>query len=294
LRQFRTSIAVVAFAAAAIACNGSATPSSSVGAPATAVPERPTPEATANLTERVGEVLDAAVTTLNAETVRLQQTLEFQGSTVIPDGTSGSATGQASLGEPAQLRVDADFTDLGIGNLTMIRDGSLVYMRGTVVQRMIGARRWLLVDLESDDPAAAPFKALASGQNDVSMAIYYLYGATEVVSIASGETIDGQVTRRFRMAVDLESARERVPEERLDALEDVIAALRTSGIERRLDAEAWIGEDGLIHRLRYVYQLGPTQGGGTMETVIDLGGFGEPLDLRIPADDKVVPVEEAV
>ena len=118
----------------------------------------------------------------------------------------------------------------------MIRDDSLVYMRGTSFERLVGPRRWLLVDLESDDPAAAPFKGIASGQNDVSMALFYLYGATDILSIGGGETIRGQATSRFSMEIDLEAAREEIPEERREALEDLIATFRTGGIERTVDA----------------------------------------------------------
>ena len=56
--------------------------------------------------------------------------------------------------------------------------------------------------------------------------------------------------------------------------------------------DVWVGQDGRIHRLRYVYQLGPVSGGGTMESVIDFSEFGEPLRLGIPPDRQVVRVED--
>lgn len=51
-----------------------------------------------------------------------------------------------------------------------------------------------------------------------------------------------------------------------------------------LELEAWIGEDGLPHRLDYVIQLDPVSGGGklvlparTVRVTYELSAFGEPV-----------------
>ena len=284
----RKPFALLILVAALVGCSASpsVSPSAVESSTAAALPS-PTTENGATA------LIDAVEATFAEGTVRIGQTIEFVGSSVIPDGTSGSAGGQASLEEPPQLRLQADFTEFNVGELVMIRDDNLLYMKGDVIQPMVGRGRWLLVDLESNAPAAAPFKSLASGQNDISMALYYLYGITGDVDASDGETIGGQPTTHYEMEIDLEGARDTIPEERAEALEDLIASLRTGGIDRSLDGEVWVGADGIVQRLRYTYRLGPEQGMGALTTVIDFSDFGAPLDLGIPRDDDVVPVEDA-
>ena len=131
------------------------------------------------LAKDVAELIAAAETSLATGTVRVAQTIEFEASSIIPDGTSAWAQGQATLDQPRRMHLTADFSALQLGKLEMLVDDSLVYMPGPVFDQLAGEGKWLLVDLDSSDPAAAPFKSLASGQNDVGMALAYLYGATE-------------------------------------------------------------------------------------------------------------------
>jgi hypothetical protein len=210
----------------------------------------------------------------------------------IPDGTRASAKGQASLGTPSRMRLEASFGALGLGRIVMIRDESLVYMRGKVFESLAGPGRWLVVDLESNHPAALELRSIASGQNDVSMALYYLYGAPDSVETSSGVEIRGQATTRYEMELDLEEARDSIPPDRAEALEDVIATLRVGGVERQLDGVVWVGEDGLVHRVRYEYRVSQSAGGGRMVTVIDFDEFGAPLDLRLPNRRDVVSIED--
>ena len=212
-------------------------------------PLGPSTSATPELDESVAELIAAAETSLATGTVRVAQTIEFEGSSIIPDDTSAWAQGQATLDQPRRMHLTADFSALQLGKLEMFVDDSLVYMHGPVFDQLAGEGKWLLVDLESSDPAAAPFKSLASGQNDVGMALAYLYGATEPVVATASNPIDGQIMRHLETEIDLELARERIPADQSEALEDLIASMRVAGIERKLDAEVWIGGvDGLVHR----------------------------------------------
>ena len=83
-----------------------------------------------------------------------------------------------------------------------------------------------------------------------------------------------------------------IPSGKAEALEDVIAGLRVAGVERQLEGVVWVGEDGLIHRVQYTYELGQRAGGGSMVTVIDFDEFGAPLDLGIPRSRDVVSIED--
>jgi hypothetical protein len=286
----RTIIPVIGLATLLVACGSPASVAPS--AAASVATQAPTSSPSPSEPQAAADLIAAVEATLEQGTVRLEQTIEFQDSAVIPDGTTASAQGQASLGPPQQLRLRADFSALGVGKMVMIRDDTLLYMRGSAFEPLSGEDRWLLVDIESEHPAAIQFRSLASGQNDMSMALYYLYGATGDVEATAGEQIAGQPTTRYEMELDLEAAREVIPASQADALEDVIASLRVGGIERQLDGVAWVGEDGFIHRVQYTYRLGSAAGGGNMLTVIDFAEFGAPLDLQIPRDRDVVWIED--
>ena len=77
-------------------------------------------------------VVQAAGATIETGTVVVDQTVEFSGSTVIPDGASINASGQAGFATPRQMVLAVDMTAIGQGELGMIVDGSLVYMSGAV------------------------------------------------------------------------------------------------------------------------------------------------------------------
>ncbi len=283
--RVRNAFAVLALATMLVACGSGTSQSPSAGQSVAASGTPAASDATAAL-------LVAVEATLDEETVRVDQELEFVGMATIPNGTTASARGQASLGPPSRMRLEADFGGLGLGRLVMIRDESLVYMRGKVFDSLAGRGRWLVVDLDSNHPAALEFRSIASGQNDVSMALYYLYGAPDEVETGPGEVIGGQATTRYEMELDLEAARDSIPSDRAEALEDVIATLRVGGVERQLDGVVWVGEDGLVHRVRYEYRITQRAGGGRMVTVIDFDEFGAPMDLRLPRDRDVVSIED--
>lgn len=282
MRTVRRPILFLALAVLVAACGS---PAASAG---------PATSATPALDEGIAELIAGAEASLATGTVRVAQTIEFEGSTIIPDGTSAWAQGQATLGQPRRMHLTADFSALQLGKLEMFVDDALVYMKGPVFDQLAGEGNWLLVDIESSDPAAAPFKSLASGQNDVGMALVYLYGATEPVVATASNPIDGQIMRHLETEIDLEAARDRVPADQAEALEDLIASMRVAGIDRKLDAEVWIGGvDGLVHRMAFSYALGEGQGGGTTSTTIDFSDYGGELELNLPDDSEVVPIEEA-
>ena len=249
MRTVRRPILFLALAVFVAACGS---PTATAGPSTSTAPE---------IDESVAELIAAAEASLATGTVRVAQTIEFEGSSIIPDGTSAWAQGQATLDQPRRMHLTADFSAFQMGKLEMFVDDSLVYMHGPVFEQLAGEGKWLLVDIESSDPAAAPFKSLASGQNDVGMSLAYLYGATEPVVATASNPIDGQIMRHLETEIDLELARERIPADQSEALEDLIATMRVAGIERKLDAEVWIGGvDGLVHRLAFTLRPGRSPG----------------------------------
>ena len=234
----------------------------------------------------------AAAATIAKTTVSIDQTIEFQNNSQIPDGTTASITGATALTKPTRLAATADFDVIGLGSFDMIADDQLIYLRGSIVEEAVGAGKWLLVDINSDDPRAAGFKGLATGQNDSSLLLYFLYGAQEPIQALPDETLGGQPMRRFSMPVDLEAAVAAAPAAARKSLEANLSALKSGGLSTSVQGDVWIGADALVHRVDYEYTLNAGSGGGTMLVTCVFTDFGAPLDLGIPAGADVVALED--
>jgi hypothetical protein len=240
------------------------------------------------------EVRAAVEATIAEGTVHINKHVQFAGSTEIPDGATATAGGMVSL-EERRMRVLVGFADtaadLEDSLMTVILDDTALYLRGQVLHPLVRDGRWLLVDLDSGDVDADPFKALVAGHNDASMAMFYLYGVTHVASVRD-DIVHEQPASVYWVEIDLETALDAVPPEHADGLRSNILALRAAGVHTDLQAEIWVAQDGLVHHIDYDQELGAEMGGGSMSTSVSLFDFGEPLDLEIPEPQLVIPVED--
>jgi hypothetical protein len=214
-------------------------------------------------TTQAASIATAVETTAATESVSLDMTVEFQGSSTVPEGTTIGMTGRSTLGDPRL---------------------------GSIGQKP--KPEWLFVDLSSSDPAVDQFRSLSTGQNDASLLLYFLLGATGEVSEVATEEIDGVATTHYSLTADLDDALAEAPAEVQSPLEENVAALEASGIETRLEADVWIDDEQLIRRAAYVYELSDASGGGQILTTVSFSGFGEPVELDIPARADVIDVTE--
>jgi hypothetical protein len=296
----RLLVPVLLLAVLVAACGGPSTPSP---APSSAAPTaRPTPTPTATPSPSptasaapaadISLVTDAVDKTLGTETARLAMTITFDGGTAIPPGTTFGGNGQVGFGEPRQATLAMDFSALGLGELEMIIDDTIVYLRGAAFASLAPENGWVRIDLESDHPNAAAFQGIASGSNDASLSLYYLYGGTAEPEQVGTATIDKKKTRQFHMPVDLDIALERVPAAIRDALLLNVGEMRDTGVTPQLGSDVWIDDDGLIRRVDYTYNLSSLSGGGTMTAGFHLSKFGEPLELGVPAVADTIDIED--
>lgn len=282
---------LVAACAGGSGATGTATASAQASAPATATPTG-APSATPEVAVGFDLLVAAMEATIEAGTTRIEQEIKVKNSTLIPDMTSDFG-GQASFGADHRMYATGDLTELmGVGEVEMIREGNRFYLGGALAEQITDRAPWVLIDLESDDPAAAPFLALASGQNDLSMTIYYLHGMSGRVAAREDVTRAGLDATLYLGAVDLERARATIPDAYAESLEDLIATMRVGGMSRQIFGEAWVGADGLIHQLRFTFTLGRQQGGGVMWSTIEFSELGEPLDYEVPDGEDVIRIED--
>lgn len=239
------------------------------------------------------EIKDAALATVATGSSSLLFSIEFNGSTKIPEGTSIKASGSTNFGSSREQTLSMDMDDLGLGVLEYQATGSDLYMRGDMIKALTkDASTWLHVDLASKSEASAQFSALVSGENDASLIVYYLLGAKGDIRALGSETLDGVSTDRLGVELDLYLALADVPAEAKDALVANIAEQQANGIKDNLPAEVWIGDDGLVRRVSYTYQLTSQAGGGAMTAVVDLGEFGVPVKVHVPAESDVVHLDD--
>lgn len=242
------------------------------------------------------DILAAAETTAATGSVALDMTLEFNGSSSVPDGTTIAMTGGSTLGDSRRADLSADFESLGIGRIEMLVDDERVYMRGGVFDKLLsrvpGKQDWLFVDLSSSDPAVDQFRSLSTGQNDATLLVYFIFGASGQIRDLGAEEVGGVSTTHYALTADLERAKAEAPADIAEALQASIDQLEAGGVETQLDADIWIDDDGLIRRVSYVYHLSEKAGGGQMVATVTFSEFGEPIEFDIPSPDEVLPVTD--
>jgi hypothetical protein len=249
-------------------------------------------------TTQAASIAAAVETTAATESVSLDMTVEFQGSSTVPEGTTIGMTGRSTLGDPRVAELHADFQALGVGDIEMLIDDQHLYMRGGAFDELLGSigqkpkPEWLFVDLSSSDPSVGQFRSLSTGQNDASLLLYFLLGATGEVSEVGNEEVGGVATTHYSLTADLQKALDEAPAEVQAPLEENVGALEASGIETRLEAEVWIDDEQLIRRAAYVYELSDASGGGQILTTVSFSDFAEPVELDIPARADVIDVTE--
>lgn len=297
----RGSIVRTLVALLAVGCQAAGptpNPTQSPTAASTAAPTNSAPTATEDpdyATIRRLQLWGAAIDTIDAGTVKVQIEARFGGSSGALEGARYSATGATSLTPPARFVLAGDFSDIGMGNLRVIVDDTLIYLQAdSVAPTELEAGQWLLVDITSDDPRAASFAEIIGGENDASTALAYLFGANPSVREQYGEQRYGLTSRHFILEVDLRYVRDvaatLIPSDALGSLDRNLEGLRESGVDPIVNAEAWIA-DGLLFEFEYTFTLTPATG-GTLTIKYVFSDHGEPLDLGIPHAEDVVPLED--
>ena len=191
----------------------------------------------------------------------------------------------------------AEGTGQELGEVEMITDGFVVYMRFPFLQALQpDLKPWVKFDIrELGKEQGFDLGQLSQlNQNDPSQALQYLRAASEDVEEVGKEEVRGVETTHYRMAIDLRKVVERAPEEQRDQLRATIEQLiEASGIET-LPTEVWIDDDGLARRVRFAYEgmhFAPGQT-GAMTMTMELFDFGVEVDVQPPPPEDVADIRE--
>jgi hypothetical protein len=191
-----------------------------------------------------------------------------QGSAHLAMTVSAGSEGGAAIDVAGEGGVDFE-TDSGWFALELLDEQ--LEMRNdatTLYVRRAGDDRWASV---TGDVAGTA--ALGTGPGQAVALVDLLGGEVSDVEDLGTDEVDGGSARHARVTVDAEGA-----DEQLQAL---------AGPDGELELEVWIDDDGLPVRLRLD---GEVQSIPLIVTV-DLTDWGAPLDVAIPPEGEIVPVD---
>jgi len=181
----------------------------------------------------------------------------------------------------------------GEGTLEMVIDGDTVYFRSPLFDMLTGTSGWLSASMEE---LGGDTSELAMGTSDPSAVLEGLRGIGGEPQAVGQEEIRGVPTTHYEASMSLADALEDVPE---SERADVEAALEQLGDldGAEIPVDVWIDEDGLPRRMQM--DMGAAFGAlagedATVTMTIDVFGYGEPVDIEIPAADEVTPISETL
>jgi hypothetical protein len=251
------------------------------------------------------EVFDpaaAADATLAQTTMRFEMTTSMTGLTpfgVIEVPSSGAidlVTGRTELvmdmASMMQQLADAMGEEIPADELAafaepmrVIQDGVRSYMCGGFISAELDAE-CVVFDLAAFDPAFADLAAAPGANGDPTAMLESLRGSSDVVELGR-EDVRGVPTTHYRATQTLEDAIEQARDP--EALRDAFIRLGVpeSSFDDEQHVEVWIGDDGLVRRMRQTMDSSTLSDGeldGEMVSTMEFFDFGAPLEIVVPAD----------
>ena len=286
MRQIRFAVTALGLALVLAACDTTTIepqPTASARATAGASPLESPP-----LDGAAREVLDAALATQAAGTLRFDTDVR----SADPDDQRPPATagGFLAFDEPLRFR----FGSPGVADggpaepMEVIFDGTRGFVRGRDVP-FVPADSWIVIQRATDGDAGVD--AFLDQFANQALVLVPPLGVTSARA-AGEETIDGVATRHFVAQVDIERAREHMPEHLLASYDSQIETFRQRGAPPTHELEIWVAPDGRIVRTSYVQVVSESLD-ETIQVTNDFGDFGTALDLAPPPGAEVLTLDEA-
>ncbi len=179
----------------------------------------------------------------------------------------------------------------GLGRLTMVLDGGVMYMNAPALAGSLpGGKTWLRVDLARAAQAlGADLSAFTSGQTDPRTTLAQLREAGNVVEIGPA-TVRGTPATRYSVLLDMRAGIERLHGALREAAERALDRLEAAG-HRYVPATAWVDGEGYLRRFRAT--IPDYLGAGTsFSLTMDLFDFGAGVQIAVPAAIDVVDVTD--
>ena len=234
-------------------------------------------------------VAEAADKTASKGSVRvaIKQTITLQGGSPIQTSGEGVVDPKSRRG-----RLKSDLSgipgrpnDIGSGSQEIIFDGFTMYMRSPLFAGALPAgKTWLKIDVNKAGKAAGiDLGALAQQGQDPTEALRYLKAASGDVERVGEEDVRGTKTTRYKATIDFKRYPDLVPaKDRAAVRRSIEQIIKLSGAEKA-PMEVWIGEDGVVRRLRQrINTVIATGMRSTADQQIELYDFGVSVAVQPP------------
>lgn len=235
------------------------------------------------LLDGAGEALEAAGTSR----------FTMQVETVGDEAGTFAAEGAQDL-ETGALRMAIDLGDEATATETLLLDTE-VFIRSPLFALFTGDEStWVRIDLEETaERQGLDAEALLGEQTGPAALLAQLEGASGDLEEIGTEEIRGVETTHLRVTVDTAAAIEQADPSVREQLRSYAEA---TGLPDSYPMELWIGEDGLVRRIRTVLDVAGADGaaGVTQQTTLELFDFGVDVDLDPPLREQTLELADLI
>lgn len=242
----------------------------------------------------VDPVANAANKTEQSGGVKMAMSIDVASSgktySITADGLFDHQQGQLTIDLSGALQ-SAGVPALDAGAIKLLylkEDGDpVVYLNIPALADRIPGKAWLRLDLAKAGKSLGVNldQLLSQANQNPAQTLDLLRSVGQVDKIGSA-TINGVSTTDYKGTIDLAKAAARKGSD----AEQMVQRLIAQGAPAELPVEVWIGDDGLVRRLRLDEDL---QAGGSSlsaAVTIDLSDFGTDVSVAAPPADQVFDV----
>ena len=229
------------------------------------------------------ELIDAANRTASQEGLRAQLDGEIR-----VEGASAplpvSATAVVAQGGQ-RTRSTADLSavqgrDVPAGPQEVITVGEDVYVRSPALLSLRGKdvdEEWIKFDAQAREQTGLGAGPAGLGSGDPTEVLASLGKTAGDVEEVGQESVRGAETTHYRTTVDLTG----------------IQGAQKQGVGTTIPTEVWVGEDGLVRRLRQQVPFSNAGQTGEVRFTLEYFDFGVEESIEPPPEDDVVSAEQA-
>jgi hypothetical protein len=228
-------------------------------------------------------LLAATATTEAAKSADMSFNVSFGGQSFAGQGAADLTTGLA------------DFTaDLPapLGSVEILSTGTTAYVKvPSGFQMLTGGKPWVKSDSSTLGSLAGPRLGATGIFNgfDFTGVVEWLRGVSApFTTVSTTDLVHGDRTTHYRATVDLAKVAANAPASVRARLGTVAAADQT------LPVDVWIDAQGRLRRVHVAFDLSKVESGGggrplsgTVDSTVELWGFGTAIDVTPPAADQV-------
>lgn len=229
----------------------------------------------ATKTQQAGAVRLRFSLALSSPQLQAGKTLRLEGTGAV-DGTSGELTFKpGSLGGRSGIPADASVKEIFLRQ----HGDYVVYMGGSLAKRLPHGKQWVKLDVTKlGKSAGLDLGQLLSGSQVQPTDLLSMLEAegAKIQSLGSA-TVDGATTTHYRITIDPTKALQD------KGLTSPLLAGMASQLPTSLPVDAWIGKDGLVHRVQIAVGLAQSH----VDMTMDLYDYGAQVTIAAPPSDSV-------